>query len=88
MKKYGINSSDCKNKLRIIIVINTSRDTSSREVNQLKRQLEMSESHKDCSLDIHTESFPNSEELTRIFQADENYKNYTHTLIMIDEIWR
>ena len=80
-KKYGINSSDCKNKLRVIIFFGTS------ENNMLKQQLLMSESHKDCTLDIKT-VFPNSEMLTMIFQANENYKSYCHTLIMQDEIHR
>ena len=81
--KYGINSIDCKNKLRIIILIGAPF-----KENQLKQQLEMSESHKDCTLDIVTELEPNSEKLTRIFQANENYKSYSHTLIMLDEIER
>merc|ERR1711860_74245 len=46
-KKYGISSSDCKNQLRVIVVIGFSTDGS-----QLKQQLEKSESHIDCSLDI------------------------------------
>merc|ERR1711860_50408 len=43
-KKYELSSSDCKNMLRIIILIGTNY-----EENQLKQQLEMSESHKDCT---------------------------------------
>ena len=82
-KKYGIGSSDCKNKLRIIILINTNK-----KENQLKQQLEMSERHIDCALDIQTELLPNSEKLTRIFQANEDYKSFSHTLIMLDEIDR
>ena len=82
-KKYGISSSDCKTKLRIIIVIGNSSDES-----QLKQQLEKSESHKDCTLDIVTEVRPHSGYLTRIFQANENHKSYSHTLIMLDEIKR
>ena len=82
-KKYGINSSDCKNKLRIIILIGTYW-----EGNQLKLQLEMSESHSDCALDIVTEYRPDSEKLTRTFQANESYKSFSHTLIMLDEIKR
>ena len=80
MKKYGITSSDCKNKLRVIILIGTES-----EGNQLKQQLEMSESHKDCTVEIEAKS---SAHLTRIFQANENYKSYFHTMIMLDEIWR
>ena len=81
-KKYGISSSDCKNKLRFIIWIG------SKEGNTLKQQLEMSYSNKDCTVDINTELNPDSEKLTRIFQANENYKSYSHTLIMLDEIER
>ena len=80
-KKYGIISSDCKNQLRVIIVIGTSPDGS-----QLKQQLEKSESHNDCSLVIKAEWDPDSEMLTRIFQANE--KSYKHTLILMDEIGR
>ena len=82
-KKYGINSSDCKNGLRVIIVIETAY-----EENQLKQQLELSESHQDCSLDIVTVWDLDSEKLTRIFQAIESYKSYSHTLILLDEIAR
>ena len=82
-KKYGINSSDCKNKLRIIILIGSSDNDS-----QLKQQLEMSESHIDCTLDIHTVNVLNSEYMTRIFQSNGNYKSFYHTLIMLDEITR
>ena len=65
-KKYGISSSECKNKLRIIIIIGNSYSGS-----QLVQQLELPESHRDCSLDILTEYYPpNSDELTRIFQAN------------------
>ena len=81
-KKYGISSRDCKNKLRVIILIGTKW-----EENMLKKHLEMSEYHKDCSLDIKTD-IANSEKLTRIFQANENYKSFSQTLIMLDEINR
>ena len=80
-KKYRINSSDSQNQLRVIIVIGNSQDGS-----QLKRQLELSESHNDCSLDIKIEWSPDSEKLTRIFLANE--KSYKHTLILMDEILR
>ena len=82
-KKYGISSSDCKNKLRVIIVIGYRMDES-----QLKKQLEMSESHKDCTVDIITEYNPSSRDMTRIFQGNGNYKSYSHILIMLDEIPR
>ena len=82
-KKYGFSSSDCKNKLRVIIVIGRAY-----EKNMLKKQLEMSVSHMDCSLDITTELHPNSQKLTSIFQANRNYKSYSNTLIMLDEIPR
>ena len=81
-KKHGISSSDCKNKMRVIIFIGTSTG------NMLKQQLEMSESHKDCTVDIITEYNPSSRDMTRIFQGNENYKSYTHILIMLDEIPR
>ena len=82
-KKYGISSTDCKNKLRVIIWIETSSNR-----NMLKQQLEMSGSHKDCTVDIQTKDYPNSEKLTSIFQANDTYKSYSHTLIMLDEIVR
>ena len=82
-KKYGINSSDCKSKLRIIILIGFSNSGS-----QLKQQLEMSKSHNECTLEIATKVSPNSEKLTRNFKANENYKSFSHTLIMLDEISR
>ena len=77
-KKYRISA--CQKKLRVIILIGSSDHGS-----QLKKQLKMSESHKVCSLDIHSEIEADSTALTRIFQADENYKSYFHTIIMIDE---
>ena len=80
-KKYGIQSSDCQNQLRVIIVIGASEDGS-----QLKQQLEKSESHNDCSLEIKTELDPDSVKLTRTFQANE--KSFKHTLILVDEIHR
>ena len=81
-KKYGISSSDCKNKIRVIIVIGDG--------NELKQQLEMSKSLKECSLDIQTKDHReiDSEELTRIFQGNESYKSYYTTLIFIDEMQR
>ena len=82
-KKYGIISSNSKNKLRVIIVIQANRGE-----NQLKQQLETSEINKDCTVDIITELYPESEKLTRNFQANENYKSFSHTLIMLDEIPR
>ena len=82
-KKYELSSNECKDMLRIIIVIGTDY-----EENQFKQQLEISESHSDCTLDIKTELYPDSEKLTRFFQANENYKSYCHTLIMLDEIKR
>ena len=84
-KKYGINSSDCKSKLRIIILIGYS---GYKNESQLKQQLELSECHKDCTLEIATEYEPNSRKMTRIFRANENYKSFSHTLIMLDEIDR
>ena len=83
-RKYAISSNDCKNKLRIIILLGNSIFGS-----QLKQQIEMSaDSHKDCTVEIKAEYEPKSEDLTRIFQAKENYKSFSHTLIMLDEIDR
>ena len=83
-KKYGISSSDCQKKLRVIVIIGMSQEES-----QLKQQLdEMSKSVKDCTLDIQVEYSPNSKKLTRIVHAIEDYKSYSHTLIMLDEISR
>ena len=81
-KKYGISSLECKQKLRVIILIGNSEDES-----QLKQQLEMSESHKDCSLDIGTK-YELELGYVRFFKADKNYKSYSHTLVMLDEIKR
>ena len=81
-KKYGISSLECKQKLRVIILIGNSEDES-----QLKQQLEMSESHKDCSLDIGTK-YELEFGYVRFFKADKNYKSYSHTLVMLDEIKR
>ena len=63
----------------IAIFIGASDDES-----QLKQQLEKYESHIGCSLEIETEWDPDSEVLTRIFQANEQYESYKHTLILID----
>ena len=82
-KKYGISSNECQNKIRIIIFIVFSNSES-----QLKQQLEMSKCHEECTLDIQTEYSPDLEKLKRIIQADENYKSYLQTLIMMDEIQR
>ena len=85
MKKYGISSIECQKKLRVIIVLGHSNDGS-----QLKQQLEeLFKSSKDfCTLDIQIEYTPTIERLTRIFQANEDYKSFSHTLIMLDEIER
>ena len=82
-KKYGISSSDCKNKLRVIILIGTNN-----QENQLKQQIELSESHTDCTVEIQLKYGPNSTNLKSFFQANENYKSFSHTLIMLDEIDR
>ena len=82
-KKYGICSNDCQNQLRVIILIGWTNEES-----QLKQQLEKSGSTNDCSIDIKTDWIPDSKNLTMIFQANENYKSYKHTLILMDEIQR
>ena len=80
-RKYGISSSECQEKLRVIILIGNSLDKS-----QLKQQLEeMSKNTKDCTLSIQIVLNQNSIELTRIFKANEDYKSFSHTLIMMDE---
>ena len=84
-KKYGISSSDLKNKLRIIIVI--CYESWADEKSLLKQQIEMSSGLNDCSLDIHLKS-PSQVDLTKIFRSDENYKSYDHTIIMMDEASR
>ena len=82
-RKYGISSSDLHNHLRVIIWIGLCMTGS-----PLKQKLKMSESLKGCHLEIETEMSPDPEKLTTIFQANENYKSYIHTIIMIDEINR
>ena len=83
-KIYEINAKDCQSKLRVIVLIGGSSKGS-----QLKHQLEkMYSSVKDCSLEIQTEVVPKSQDLTRIFKANQNYKSYSHTIIMLDEIGR
>ena len=79
-KKYRISGRDCKKKLRVIILFAMSK-----EENVLQQQLEMSKIHNDISIEIHTRL---PRHLTRIFQANENYKSYLHTIIMVDEIIR
>ena len=86
-KKYGIRASDCKNKLRVIFIIGTSNEDGNDNM-LLKQQLEMSESLMDCTLGIEMELFQDSEKLTRIFQANESYKFFKHTIIMMDEAIR
>ena len=83
-KKYGIALKDCQNKIRIIIWIGSG------DQEMLKQQLlnEMSKSSKDCSLEIHSEFHPSSEKLESIFQSNENYKSFSQTIIMFDEITR
>ena len=56
--------------------------------NTLKQQIELSESHMDCTVVIQLKYEPNSTDLKSFFQANENYESYSHTLIMLDEIAR
>ena len=72
-KRYGISSTDCKNKLRVIILLGTGK---SEWNSMLKQQLEISESFKDCTVDIETELNPGVN-LTKIFLANENYKSFS-----------
>ena len=85
MKKYEINPRQSQNRLRVIIWIGTDS-----EDNILKQQLinNMPMGIKDCLLEIHTNYVPISEKLNKIFQANENYNSYLHTLVMIDETMR
>ena len=85
MKKYEIDPRQSQNMLRVIIWIGTDS-----EDNILKQQLinNMPTGIKDCLLEIHTNYVPISEKLNKIFQANENYNSYLHTLVMIDETMR
>ena len=83
IKKYHLSPSQQKKVMRIIILIGFSNDKS-----QLKQQLKMSQNHKDCTLDIRTLEYPDSKNLTKLFQADQDYRSYFHTIIMMDEISR
>ena len=91
MKKYGISSSECQKKLRVIIVLGYSEDGS-----QLKQQLEeMYIKTKDCTLEIYAKWMPIGRDgeglrntIAKFFQANKNYKLYLHTLIVLDEIQR
>ena len=87
-KKYAISSSDCIDKLRVIIWIGESYHES-----MLKHQMllnELSKSTNDCCLEIHTEWNHDQQpaNFANVFHADKNYKAYSHTLVMFDEIYR
>ena len=82
-RKYGISSSECQKKLSVIIWIGYNKNQS-----LLKKQLEISENHKDCSQDIQTGTKPTREKLSNILQGNANYKSYIHILIMMDEMYR
>ena len=92
IRKYGISSNDCQNKLRVLIVIGFSQSLGS----QLKENLEeMSKSMKDCTLDIatgtyniHTNLEQWKQKVNDIFDDNKNYRSFSHTLIMLDEIDR
>ena len=83
--KHCIAPSDCQKKIRVIIWIRTYRVD-----NLLKQQMldDMAKSFNDCSLTIHTSWFLNPEKLKAVLQNDKDYKSYTKTLIMFDEIDR
>ena len=88
IKKYGLSSSDCINKLRVIIWIGESYHES-----MLKHQMllnELSKSTNDCCLEIHTEWNHDRQpaNFENVFHADRNYRTYFHTLVMFDEIFR
>ena len=83
-EKYGLSFIACHSQLRVIILIG-SRDY---ESNVLKQQLDQDPLLRtNCSLEIET-IYPDSANLTSIFQANANYKSFLHTLIMMDEIAR
>ena len=86
-KKYGL---ECQNKLRIIILIEREELAEEEEENMLKQQIlkEMSKSAMEYSLEIVIGYWITSGDLTRIFQDDVNYRNYSHTIFMLDEIFR
>ena len=82
--KYGISSSEGQKNLRVIIYLGNSNIES-----LLRQELETSKRHQDCTLDIQTDNgYANSEKLTMVFQANENYILYKHTIVMMDEIRR
>ena len=82
-KKYGISSTASQTRLRVIILIQTQH-----EKNMMKQQLlRMFEGHKDCTVDIHSDYFPNSKKLACIFNK-RSYKSYSHTIVMMDEVER
>ena len=90
MKKYGISSNECQNKLRVLIVIGFSQMD---DGNQLKEQLEeMSKSMKDCTLDIATGNSQNPDQWKKqiddFFDDNKNYRSFSYNLIMLDEITR
>ena len=84
-KKYGLNSSDCKDKLRVIICINATAN------NMLKQQMinDWLKSTIDCHQEIHTQEFRIQKDLKPILKGtNKNYQSYSHTLVMLDEILR
>ena len=80
-RKYEISPINLKDKLRVIIWVGTVAK---------KQQMskEMSQRPSYWSLEIHADTNPNPENLTLIYQANENYRSFSHTLIMLDGIWR
>ena len=86
-KKYGL---ECQSKLRIIILIEREELAEEEEENMLKQQIlkEMSKSAMEYSLEIVIGYWITSGDLTSIFQDDVNYRNYSHTIFMMDEIFR
>ena len=83
-KKYGLNSSDCKDKLRVIICINATAN------NMLKQQMinDWLKSTIDCHQEIHTQEFRIQKDLEPILKLNKNHQCYSHTLVMLDEILR
>ena len=84
-KKYGLSSSDCKDKLRVIICINATT------ANMLKQQMinDWLKYTNDCHQEIHTQEFRIQKDLKQILKGtNKNYQFYSHTLVMLDEIAR
>ena len=72
-KKTELDKHDIKNRLRVIIVVGSP--TKAEQIEYLQNY---------WSLEVHASMEPNPESLKVIFQGNENYRSYNHTLIMLD----